>query len=974
MPVMRRAFANRVLKVFASAAIGFGLAVSVWLGLPAFAHSAVLGSGQVSGATPSASDGEPPPPAAAPVTPVIKAVPGEEEPGLGLEGFDGEDLTAPDVEDDDGNFDPDASKIVHRSDEEMLLLEVQLSGLVIADAMPGYLNGSSLLLPLRDVVEVLEFPIGVDVAAGTASGWFIKENKLFYINVRRGSVVVEGRQLRFEPGMVELHPDDIYVDVRKLSKWFPLDIRFDISNMLVEVKSREPLAIEQKLARDQYRKRMFSAKKDTENLPRVYTPHKFIDWPMVSVDTETRLNKPQDGEVTFFTDYNLLSSSDLGYGNAELFVAGNNDDKVTETRFKLERKDPGGKILGEGLPETPITEFAVGDVYSPEIPQVSRTQLGRGFTVSSLPIDTPTEFDKITLDGDLPLGWEVELFRNEVLIAFQTSSADGRYSFGDVPLLFGVNVLKLIFYGPQGQTREEIKQFRVGESLVKPGDIQFRATANQHDARLLYKKRTTHTSLDGDIRFFGEAQLGVTQNVSVGANVSVVPQEDYGQQRYLGLSTSTTLGNIYTRGEVTKQQGGGVATRLSGQTGLAGISVIAQHDRYYNYFSEYTPDSGDPLTSVSKLRLDGSIPETVIPRIPFGITIDHSRRSSKATETRVTNRMSQAIGPTSVTSSLTGTMNKSGDGEINKSASGSFLVGGRVDDFRVRGQMGYEIAPVKKLTTVSLSGDWVISQMYQGNASVTRTLGDQASTAYSMGLNTAFDQLSAGLAFDYTNTQEMVAKLTMNFSLTRDPGRGAIEMARGNIATKGAMTARVFLDHDANGEYSDGDEPLDGIGFTADNMPLKGRTDEKGNAYIKGLEAYREIAFKVDLVTLADPYWIAQPGGIRIVPRPGTTAQFDFPIVSTGEVDGTVFRIWRDGPGSVAGVVVQLLKEDGTLVRELESAYDGFFLFDFVAPGRYKLRVSPEQMSTLGLGVDQEYALEIDGGGTIVSGKDFVLQ
>ncbi|HEY9081610.1 hypothetical protein [Magnetovibrio sp.] len=961
---MRRLSGYRTHKNVPLTLLGFGFAVCLWAGSPTCAL---------------AQAPEPPPPVASPVPPVTMTDEGagnRNADALGLE-VDGRNLTAPDsgaaADTANDDFDPDASKIVHRSDDEMLLLEMRLGGEILADAMLGYLNGSSLLLPLRDVAEVLEFPIGVDPAAGTANGWFIQENKLFYLNVRRANVVVEGRQSTFDAGLVELHPDDIFVDIRLLSKWFPLDIRFEVSKLTVEVQSREPLAVERKLARDEYRKRMFGAKKQTQDLPEAIIPHKLADWPMLSLDTSTRLNKPRGASASFFTDYNLLSSADLGYANAELFVAGTSKDKVTGTRLKFERKDPNGKVFGESLGKTPITEMSVGDIYTPEIPLVARTQLGRGFKVSSKPLGSPTEFDKITLDGDLPIGWEVELYRNEVLIAFQASSVDGRYSFGDVPLLFGVNVVKLVFYGPQGQTREEIQQFRVGETLVKPGEVQFRVSGAQHDKRLLYKKRNTVKDVDGDMRMFGEAQLGISKNISIGANASIVPDES-GQQRYVGLSAGTSLGDIYTRAEVTKRQGGGTAGRLSAQTSVAGVSVIGQHDRYYDYFSEYIASSGDPLTSVSKLRLDGSIPESVIPRIPFGITLEHSVRESKATETRLTNRMSQAIGPASVTNSLNVAYNRSADGSIDKSASGSLLVGGRIDAFRVRGLVGYSIAPLKEISSMSLSGDWSINKTYQGSANVTRTLGDTPGTAYSLGVNSSFDQLLAGLAFDYTSAREMVAKLTLNFSLTRDPNTGSIDMARGNIANKGAVASRVFLDNDDNGVFSDGDEPLEGIGFTANDAPLKGRTDKDGYAYVNGLEPYREMDLKVDVATLGDPYWIAHPGGVRMVPRPGTTGRFDFPIVSTGEIDGSVFRIWKEGPGSVSGVVVQLLKEDGTVVRELETAYDGFFLFDFVAPGLYTLRVSPEQLQSLELSVDTERTIQIDGGGTIVSGQDFVLK
>lgn len=977
-----------LLKRFAPyAAYGSGLIRGVWLGVfvlvsasGALAQSPAQGQNTrmntiTIGEPPAAPDLAPPPPSRAQVIPVetepllkittaAPAAPAAEPTAEAI------DHTAPPQ---DGALEP-----VYRQAEEELLLEVRLGALILADALPGYINGSSLLLPLRGMAEVLEFPIGVDPASGTGSGWFIKENKLFYMNARRGKVVVEGRQDTFDPAMVEIHDDDIYADIRLLSKWFPVDITFDISNMLVSIASREPLAIEEKLNRDEYRKRLFGAQgggKSEQQYAYVETPHKFVDWPMLSLDTNTRMSKTKGNRHDLVTDYNLMTTAELGLMNAELFTAGDNRSKITESRLRFERKDPDGHALG-GMPllgGAPLTEVAVGDIYTPETPLVSRTQIGRGFTLSTVPLDTPSEFDKITLNGDLPLGWDVELYRNEVLISFQSSNAEGRYNFTDIPLLFGVNVLKLTFYGPQGQQREEIRQFRVGAGLVKPGEMQFRMTGNQHDARVLYKQRATPSTLDGEARMFAEAQMGVTRNITAGVNLSALPTAQ-GQQRYIGFTSSTTLGDIYTRGDIIKQQGQGWAARLSGQTAIEGISVIAQHDHYHNFFSEYTPDSTDPLTSNSKLRLDGSIPETALPRIPFGLTLDHSIRRSNASDTRLTKRLSMALGRATVTNSLSGNLAKDAGGALDKSLSGSFLVGGRIENFRVRGQVGYQVAPLKEISTVSLNGDWRISENYQGRAGVTRTLGTLPATAYSLGATTAFDQLSAGVSADYTNDQEVIGRVTLNFSFSRDPASGDINMQRGNIATKGAMSARVFLDNDADGTFSDGDEPLDGVGFTANGVPIKGRTSKEGVAYVAGLEPYRQMTFEVDQGTLGDPYWIAVPGGIRTVPRPGTTGSYEFPVVSTGEIDGTAFRVWEDGVNSAAGVIVQLIDADGQMVQEITTAYDGFFLFDFVAPGEYSLRISPEQLAELELTVDQVRAITIRGNGTIVSGQDFVLQ
>jgi len=905
----------------------------------------------------------PPPPHPSPVAPV-QTVP------LSASG-DKPAATQPKAPNGNGVITP-----VHRSINEELLLEVRMRNLILADALPGYINGSSLLLPLGYLSEVLEFPIKADPSTATASGWFIRENKLFYLNVQRASVVVEGRQSTYDSTMVELHTDDIYVDIRLLSQWFPLDIKFDISNMLVELNSREPLPFERKLSREEDRKRLFGrkgAQSNTKKFPFVDTPYKAIGWPMLSVDTNTRLTKPKNGRQDFTTDYNLMTSADAGFMNAELFIAGENRHKITESRLRFERKDPNGRVLRDISSSIPLSEVAVGDIYTPEVSMVARSQIGRGVTVSSIPLDAPTEFDKISLTGDLPLGWDIELFRNEVLISFQSSNADSRYTFSDIPLLFGVNVLKLKFYGPQGQVREEIKQFRVGPGLVKPGSLQFRISTNQHDARVLYKRRTNPTTLDGETRIISETQLGITRNVTAGMNISILPSAQ-GQQRYLGLSSSTSLGNIYTRGDIIKQQGKGWAARLSGQTSLAGISIIGQHDYYNNFFSEHVTYSTDPLKSTSKLRLDGSIPETMLPRIPFGFTLDHSTYHSQAQRSRLSNRLSLAVGRVSLTNTLTGSLNKSSDGAKSKALSGSFLVSGRVQDVRVRGKASYQAAPIKEISTLSLNGDWNISQEYQGRAGITRTLGTINRNAYSLGMNTSFNQLSAGLTFDYNTNQEMIARMSLNFSFSRDPKNGALNMNRGNIATKGAMAARVFLDNDANGVFSKGDKPLDGVGFIANNVPLKGRTGKNGFAYVAGIEPYKELNIELDVKTLEDPYWIAQPGGIRVVPRPGTTGQYDFPVVSTGEIDGSTFREWASGIGKVAGVVVQLVDQSGKVVRKITTAYDGFYLFDFVVPGEYTLRISPDQLKKLKLTADKSYPILIKGNGTVISSQDFVLR
>ena len=69
-----------------------------------------------------------------------------------------------------------------------------------------------------------------------------------------------------------------------------------------------------------------------------------------------------------------------------------------------------------------------------------------------------------------------------------------------------------------------------------------------------------------------------------------------------------------------------------------------------------------------------------------------------------------------------------------------------------------------------------------------------------------------------------------------------------------------------------------------------------------------------------------------------------------------------------------MLDAEGNVVRELRSAFDGFYLMEFVPPGAYSLRINPDQLTKLGLVTEGARRATIDGDGTVISGQDFVLR
>ncbi|NIS85344.1 MAG: hypothetical protein GWN88_09620, partial [Nitrospinaceae bacterium] len=145
---------------------------------------------------------------------------------------------------------------MERPDEELVVLDMHLPPYILARGMFCYMHRGGVLAPLSQMMAAFDFPITVDPVTGQADGWFIRENRVFSLDLRRRQVVIAGEVRKYDPSKVELHSDDIYVDTSLLSKWFPVDIEFDLSRLLLQVTSREPLPLEERLEREKRRARL----------------------------------------------------------------------------------------------------------------------------------------------------------------------------------------------------------------------------------------------------------------------------------------------------------------------------------------------------------------------------------------------------------------------------------------------------------------------------------------------------------------------------------------------------------------------------------------------------------------------------------------------------------------------------------------------------------------------------------------------
>lgn len=168
-----------------------------------------------------------------------------------------------------------ASAQQENSDGNLLLLETRVDQNVISDGLSAYQSGSAVLLPLGELARLLTIAIRSQPAQGTASGYVLKEERGFNLDLASALVTLGDKTEPLDPAQVQVRADDIYVDSRLLARWLPVDLDVDLSTMSLRVHPRVTLPLQLRFERENRRKQAGPrAGYVSPGYPRVDTPIK----------------------------------------------------------------------------------------------------------------------------------------------------------------------------------------------------------------------------------------------------------------------------------------------------------------------------------------------------------------------------------------------------------------------------------------------------------------------------------------------------------------------------------------------------------------------------------------------------------------------------------------------------------------------------------------------------------------------------
>ena len=825
---------------------------------------------------------------------------------------------------------------IERSEDELLIFETHVNDKIRSLGMLAFLpQGDTVmqsLLPISSVARALSFSIKADPARGVVQGWFFREDNIFQLDLNQNTVLIGGNEIPIPENGVEAHYDDIYIQASLLQEWFGVDFHPDISTLRLYLKSDKTLPFEEEEERKLRAANapQLQSKSNNDYAADMLLPYQWWTNPSVVWQQNVNASSNKDNR-NINTSYSLQSSSDaMKFGSKFLFsgnVDRDNGFEIDNSKLTFERRDPGNSMLGA----LKAGKVSVGDVTYPDVPLSIGQKRGRGVSVSSdsnFNVSRSYGAEKFDVDGDAPIGWDAELYRNGYFVAFQEVGSDGRYNFEGTELIRGYNLIQVTLYGPEGQKRTETHRIIRGQDMLHEGEVDYEFAAGQPEADFIPLAENARTSSafggSGHVAYGFKKYLTIGGSVYSGEDVSSVISS---RQTSGSVSAVTAIGGVKMQAQAMRANEGRSGYSFDTTTRFLGMNISAEHTIYKGF----NADDKDVLQTTS-LDINRNLG-----RISTNFHAEKNSYQRKDDEITLEGSVSTRISRLQLNNKLLRTFS---DNKAQEAFNGELSALTNVSSWRLRTNLSYDLKggvqdhlqdlnfsayrDFGRDTTIRLNGTYnFTTDVSSTDMRYTREF-DRYALDFNVGgttQNAYFGGITFRAAFqpDHTGKYHMVS--------ARDGGLGSVGL-------------RAFVDGDANGVYDEGERLLSGISFRSNRGVLDDKTGEDGTVFINGLSEGSTV-FSLDKTTLPSIYLKPANESLEIIPRSGATTTIDVAFEQLGEVDGFVTFAGADGKAATG--VELVLYRDGSdeEISNTVSEYDGYYIFSALPLGRYRVEAVP---------------------------------
>lgn len=839
----------------------------------------------------------------------------------------------------------ESAPITNREELEDLVLVVAIEGSRLSEGVFALERDGVYYLPVRTLSNLFDFYIDPESTKSVIKGSVISKEDSFSINLETKKISYNSVQTNLLPiAYVDpsLTSDDMYIAADALAEIWPVQFEVDFSALVLRVASETKLpfqlALERKQRRENLRNRKetaISSKVDINTLPFSGTPYQLLGKPSIDLDLQAGYDGRIDG-AEFRTS--ISGVQDLGFASADFSTTFTHLDgqlgKPENFRLRFRRQN----IYPNALP-LDLEDVQWGDVRLGNRDLISFGSSGRGLVFTNDTNNFETEFDEITVDGVARPGWETELYINDQLIDFGVVDASGEYRFEDVTVTFGQNEVKVILFGPQGQIEERVENYFYQSNLAAKGKFVYSGGLVEAERDLIEIDPRVNSRPQGlAANFYGA--YGIGSRLTAFASANTIKDEDDRAggieevaRNYLSAGLVGSYGKTLAQLELYKELGGGEAVDLRTISDFKGFKLNSRVSAF-NEFESPDARRGDQRQT---LEYEFNVRRTVntdFGSLGFDVGTEGQERDNGSSIRLYTSRQSVSVGGARITHSTRTNVSNNSHTSTNARLAATVREG----NWRFRNFFNYNIFPNVEGTTVGVDARYGTSRdlSYGFNAQQNFSADE---TTLGFQITKDFEKFLGSFESDWSNVSGVSFLLRASAGLG-PYGENDSYIARSDpFRTAGPINALVYLDRDYDGEFSEGDEPVEGTKLQLGPRFSREETDENGlftelTSSVGSKQIVRVLEKSID-----DPFIVSASDGIVVYPRPGVAQYVELGLVETGAIDGTLYGPDRKPFG---GLDLQIMNSDAEIVQTSRTGSDGYFSFERIPPSSYTIRAAPD--------------------------------
>ncbi len=853
---------------------------------------------------------------------------------------------------------------------DMALFEVALDQDTLTESLAAYGDPADPLIPVGELSRLLDLDVAVRSAEGSINGRIGESGIPLTVDLKNAVARIGAVSVPIDGNSAVASGVDIYIKTSVLQRLLPLKITADPDDYRLTLHATEKLPIQARKERKDRLINLTTAMPGPEgNVLRINSDYRWLGFPAFDFNAELGYDNSRNGVVTRLEGRvaaDLLKTDFTGY------LATDDNGKPAAARVTVERHSETGDLFGP----LKITYAAAGDVYSPALVLGPRSYGGAGMTISSLRSNDSSVFQHISMRGELPIGYDVELYINDILYAGQNTATQGRYEFQDVPLVRGINIIRVVTYGPRGQRSEQTRVVNVGGGQLAAGQTAFTAGIIAQDRPVIEFANAPLTgSIDAKdkLRFAATVAHGLSAELTASAAISLFTDQFGRKHQTLNAGASGSLLGTSLQLDYAKDLKGGSAVSLGAAGRMGGLSFLARHIEYQDNFVDENVTSFDlsrPMRRYSQLSLDFSLPFIAGQRLPISALVERSQFIDGGYTWTARGRTSLSLANTLVAIATDYTRRKS-PGATSEQLTSNFSFSRLINyNWQLRAAADVDLLPKAVLRSLSATVDHPLSKQTGLRLGVAKAFGTVRDLSMQAGLFARLPYGEVGLSGSYSTQQKRwQVGLQLNFGFVHDPVSQSYRLTPPGPANGGSAAIQAFVDDNGNGQMDEGETPLPGIAVQGGSSVV--RTDAKGHAFITGLGNGRSALLSADAGEVDTTFMSAPPQNISLTPHAGSVTAIPYPFFPSSELRARMRFRRPDGElTGLSSVRLRLVPDQGEAIAG-STEFDGAAVFESVRPGHYRLEIDPDQAHRIGIALKDpiEVVVDLKGRQQVVNGE-----